>query len=373
MTLRIAGLMLAAMFVAGQPAHAVAQMSRVSGQVIEDGTNTPVADARVFVVLDDQRAAPDGSPQETSSDRNGLYRFDTLPPGRYRVAAQKDGFAPAMAPSTMRMVEVEAGQVLEDVTVSLRRGGALSGHVLDPQGQPIANAGVTALLKRLNQNDQPAAALTPLGAPLLMPSGQGETNGLGEFRIFGLSPGEYLIVATARSKFGGAATQPSSATTMAATYFPGTPDVSAAQPLAVESGQTVSDITIPLVSVAAFTVSGVVVDAAGAPVANAMVMLMGGRSGADFLLSMVAGPPLMSQSDAGGRFTFGEVPAGVYTVRADTGGIASFVTETFGIDRDGTPRTDPSQPQPAREPGTLEVSVDNADVGDLRIVVAGSR
>ena len=160
---------------------------------------------------------------------------------------------------------------------------------------------------------------------------------------------------------------------MAATYFPGTPDVSAAQPLAVESGQTVSDITIPLVSVAAFTVSGVVVDAAGAPVANAMVMLMGGRSGADFLLSMVAGPPLMSQSDAGGRFTFGDVPAGVYTVRADTGGIASFVTETFGIDRDGTPRTDPSQPQPAREPGTLEVSVDNADVGDLRIVVAGSR
>jgi hypothetical protein len=352
-------------------------MSQVSGQVIEDGTNTPVADARVFVIQDGERAAPDGSPPDTLSDRNGRYRFDTLPPGRYHIAAQKDGFAPPMDPSTMQSVEVAAGQVLDDVTVSLRRGGAFSGRVLDPQGQPIANVGVTALLKRLNQNDPPAG-VAPSGAPLLMPSGQGQTNDLGEFRIFGLWPGDYVIVATAQSKFGGAATQPSAATTTTATYFPGTPDVSAAQPLTVQSGQTVSDLTIPLVSVAAFKVSGVVVDAAGNPVANAMVMLMGGQGGTDVLLSLVIGlgPPLMRQSDAGGRFTFGAVPAGAYTLRTDAGlggiGAVGF-TDTFGFDSDGTPRGDPSRPKPAREPGMIDVTVENSDVDDLRIVVAGSQ
>jgi hypothetical protein len=372
MTLRVASLMLVGSLVASQPAHAVAQMAQVSGQVIEDGTNIPVANARVFVVFDDERAAVDGNPPDTLSDRDGRYRFDMLPPGRYHIAAQKDGFAPPMDPSTMKVVEITDRQVLDDVTVILRRGGAFSGHVVDAQGRPIANVGVTALLKRLNQVDPPAGA-APFGAPLLMPSGQGETNDLGEFRIFGLWPGEYVIVANVRSPFGGAATASSSATVTTATYFPGTTDVSAAQPLAVESGQTVSDLTIPLVSVPAFKVSGVVVDAAGNPVANAMVMLMSGRGGTDFLLSLVMGP-LMSPSDASGRFSFGAVPAGTYTVRADIGGVGFFgVTDTFGFDGDGTPRSGPGQSKPAAEPGTIELSVDNADVSDLRIVVAGSQ
>ena len=318
MTLQIASLTLVGTLVASQPPQAVTQMSRVSGQVIEDGTNTPVADARVFVVLDDERAAPDGSPPEALSDRDGRYQFDMLTPGRYHIAAQKDGFAPPMDPSTMQIFEVAAGQVLDGLTVSLRRGGAFAGRVLDPQRQPIANVGVTALLKRLSRNDQPAGVATS-GPPLLMPSGQGQTNDLGEFRISGLWPGEYVIVAAAQSTFGGAATQPAAATTTAATYFPGTADVSAAQPVAVQSDETVSDLIIPLVSVPAFKISGVVVDGAGAPVANAMVMLMGGQRGTDLLLSLVVGPPLMSQSDAGGRFTFGDVPAGAYTLRADAG------------------------------------------------------
>jgi hypothetical protein len=373
-TLQIASLTLVGTLVASQPRQAVAQMSRVSGQVIEDGTNTPVADARVFVVLNDERAAPDGFPPEALSDRDGRYQFDMLTPGRYHIAAQKDGFAPPMDPSTMQFFELAAGQVLDGLTVSLRRGGAFAGRVLNPKGQPIANAGVTALLKRLNRTDQPAGVASS-GPPLLMPSGQGQTNDLGEFRIFGLWPGEYVIVATAQSKFGAAATQPSAATTTTATYFPGTADVSAAQPVAVQSDETVSDLIIPLVSVAAFKVSGVVVDAGGAPVANAMVMLMGGQRGIDLLLSLVVGPPLMSQSDAEGRFTLGDVPAGAYTLRADAGigaGIGAFgFTDTFGIDVDGTPRGDPSRPKPAREPGTIEVTVDNADVSDLRIVVTG--
>ena len=170
MTLQFASLALMATLLTGQVPQASPEMTRVSGQVIEDGTNTPVAGARMFVLPDDERAAADGFLPEAFSDRDGHYRFDSLPAGRYHIAAQKDGFAPPMDPSTMQMFEVAAGQVLDGLTVSLRRGGAFAGRVLDPQGQPIANVGVTALLKRLNRSDPPAGVLVrPANAHAVRP------------------------------------------------------------------------------------------------------------------------------------------------------------------------------------------------------------
>jgi protocatechuate 3,4-dioxygenase beta subunit len=314
-----------------------------------------------------------GDPPASMSDRDGRYQFDALPAGRYRIAAQKAGFAPPMDPSTMQMLEVAAGQVIDGVTVSLRKGGVITGRVLDPLGQPLADVSVTALLKRLNTSDQPIGPIWN-GAPLLMPSGQGQTSDLGEFRIFGLWPGDYVIMATLQRPFD-VATSSTASTTITSTFFPGTADVSAAQPVEVRSGETVNDVTIQLVTVPSFQVSGIVVDKAGAPVAGAMVMLMDAPHGTDSLLSLTMGPRGIIQSDASGRFTLGDVPAGSYTLRADdgggAGGIGGFFTASFGIDSGGTPRGDPNRPTPSLEPGTIEVTVDNANVSDLKIVVPG--
>ncbi len=340
---------------ASQLPQPVTPMGQVSGQVIEDGTNALVAGARVFVILE-ERFAPADPPPASVTDEDGRYHFDALPAGRYRIAAQKTGFAPPMEPSTMAMFELSAGQVLDGLTVSLQRGGVITGRVLDQFGKPLVDVGVTALLKRLHLNDRPAG-LSSSGAPLLMPSGQDQTNDLGEFRILGLPPGEYVIAASPRSDF---------------TFFPGTPDVSAAQPVSVLSGETVSALTIQLVAVPAFRVSGVVVDGVGAPVAGVTVMLMTAPRGTDFLVSLAMGAPRMSQSDASGAFTFGDVAAGSYTLRAAGFGGIFAATDNFGIDIDGTPRADPIRPTPALEPGTLDVTIDTANVSDLRIVVAGA-
>ena len=277
----------------------------------------------------------------------------------------------------MQMFEVFAGQVLDGLTVSLRRGGVITGRVLDPDGRPLAEVGVTALLKRLTTNDQPEGPIAP-GSPLLLPSGQNQTNDLGEFRICGLSAGEYVVAANPRSDFSGASTSSPATTMMTSTFFPETADVSAARPVTVQTGETVSDLTLRLATVPAFQVSGVVVDEAGAPVECVMVMLMSGRRGTDSLLALTMGPG-MSQSDANGRFTFGDVSAGSYTLRADRNLGFFGVTDDFVIDGGGTPRAAPSRPRlaptqgTAGMPATINVTVTNANISDLKLVVPRSQ
>jgi protocatechuate 3,4-dioxygenase beta subunit len=341
-------------------------VARVSGQAIEEGTDRPVADANVFVVLDGGVPSPDSFLPSSVTDRNGRYHLDGLPAGRYRIGAHKTDFEPPMEPSTMQMFEVSGGQVLDGLIVPLRRGASITGRVLDSRGQPLAEAIVMALLKRLHSSDRPGGPASS-GAPLLMPAGQSQANRLGEFRISGLLPGDYVIAANAPPAFAGNAAS-SAATIMTSTFFPGTADVSAAQPVTVQSKETVSDLMIRLVTVAVFQLSGVVVDESGAPVSDVMVMLMDGRRGIDSLLALNFGPRGMSPTDSGGRFIIGDVPSGSYTLRAETAGGFFGITDDFIIDGEGTPRGlgGPKRDQP---PGIIEVLVENANITNLRIVV----
>ena len=89
MTLLFAGLT-AATLVANQ-LPPVAQMARVSGQAIEDGTNTPVAGARVIVLLEAEPTTRAGAAPEAVTDRDGRFSFDALPAGiRRQMTSAKE-------------------------------------------------------------------------------------------------------------------------------------------------------------------------------------------------------------------------------------------------------------------------------------------
>lgn len=281
----------------------------VSGRVLEDGSHTPIAGAQVTLMPSPSRRLPGPFRDRLRmviTDSEGRYEFADLEAGPYQLSVQKAGFAPLSGPASPGM-NLQAGERRNDVNVTLQRGGVIAGRVLDETGEPLVDARVMAMQKPGSRD----GVSMPYGFSI--PAGPGaQTNDLGEFRLFSLPPGEYYVQAMSRSDFGGASAP--RGTTMLPTYFAGTSDPDAAQPIAVGAGQTADGVVIRMISAPAFRVSGTVLDDRGRPVVNAMVRLMPDRPAARPMFMMA--PWSQSRTDTSGTFTINNVTNGTYTLLA---------------------------------------------------------
>jgi len=283
---------------------------RIAGRVMAEGTNTPIAGARIMLMPSGRPAGPMGMPPLAVTDVNGRFVIEGVAAGEYHVNVQKAGFAPISDPTEPPpTITVAAGQSLDNVDFRLQKGGAITGRVIDANGEPVPEVSIMAMRRF------PASAAGDRLFPAPVQGGQ-LTNDIGEFRVSGLAPGEYFIAATAGafSPFGGMNVAPaaagSSRTRTATTYYPGTADQNAAGAIIITPGAEVGNIVFALQTVPAFNVAGIVVDEAGSPIAHAMVMLM-----SDPRLGMF-GPAGSAQSQDDGRFIIGGVAAGTYHVTA---------------------------------------------------------
>jgi hypothetical protein len=303
-----------------QAAASTQATGRIAGRIVADGTNTPVAGARI-VLLPSMPPRPTAAgrpiipmwrPFQAQSDEDGRFVIEQVEPGTYRLEVQKTGFAPVGVEGRGATTEVASGKTT-DVRLALHKGGVIAGKVLDAQGEPLADIRLMAMRRM----ERPAGMPAPAGSAfLLVPapfSGQQQTNDLGEYRIAGLAPGEYYVAAMPNGamSFGGPGS-PASSTGKAntATYYPGTNDQAAATPIKVTAGETIYNIVFSMQSAPAFRISGLVVDENGAPVNGAMVMLMPARP------MPLMGPPGHATSGEDGRFTFTDVPSAAYRVNA---------------------------------------------------------
>lgn len=363
MQLLLAGFVIAVSLQTAQPAP----NGRVSGIVVDENGSAPVAGARVSIAPADRPPTEEQAPwPEAITGPGGRFAFAAIPPGRYAIAAHKEGFALPMDDSMFPIVEVAADAEIADVVITMRRGGVITGVVLDPTGRPLAGASAMALLKRLETNSRSTAA--PSGresladrTAVLMPLGFGETNERGEFRIDGLPSGDYLVAASA-SDAGG------SSPVTGTTYFPSTGDQSAAEPVRVQAGSTRANIDVRLALTGVFQVSGVVVDESGTPIPNAFVVLLPDlRDDASFAALMTETHRSV-QADANGAFLIAGVPSGAYVLDTGMGGIDG-VSRSILIDDHGNPRADPRPVNSPLAPGATAVAVKDADVTDIILVV----
>ena len=127
-------------------------------------------------------------------------------------------------------IELGDGQTVDKITIALPRGSVLGGRVTDEFGEPVANASVSAWRYAFAG-----------GARRMVPA-QGAnasdtTDDQGQFRLFGLPPGEYYISAMLRSG-GPEVTDPMGELLgYAATYYPGTTNIAEAQRITLAVSQ----------------------------------------------------------------------------------------------------------------------------------------
>ena len=359
---------------------------RIAGRVTVEGTDTAVTGVRIMLMPVGRLMRPPerprpigpmGPPPQAITDQDGRFAFERIFAGTYTVDAQKTGFVSFNQPGQRHTVDVVARRAVA-LDLQLQKGAVVSGRVLDPSGEPMADVSIMAM-RRIPTSPG-------VTTPRLMPAGPGaQTNDIGEFRLPGLAAGEVFIVAMPRgqSPFGGPGVTPSNGnakTTITATFYPGTADQQAAQPIAVAAGAEVGNISFTMQSAPAFRISGIVVDENGDPVSGAMVMLMNDpRSG------MFLGPGGGGQSRDDGRFTIGEVPPGSYRLSASipirmngAGGGGSFVSfgsggtivsggAAVGAVSGGVAGGATGGPGGTDQP--TDVTVTDADVSGVRVVV----
>jgi len=115
--------------------RAVPQFARISGRVIEEGTNAPLSGVRVTAILMERGpivSSPIGPPPQTLTAGDGVT-YSMFHLAGIRIDAQKAGFASPLAdPSAFRTFELAAGQSLVGLNISMPKSAVIAGQILDP-------------------------------------------------------------------------------------------------------------------------------------------------------------------------------------------------------------------------------------------------
>jgi hypothetical protein len=292
---------------------------RIRGRVMAIDAAVPIRRAQVRVT------GQDIAPKAAFTDAEGRFEFRDLPAGRFTLQASKTGFVTVQYGQTRpfeqgKTIELADKQSLDNADIAMPRGGVIAGRIVDEFGDPLPDAAVTAMRQSWSNGRR---RLVP------SPGRIAQTNDLGQFRIFGLPPGDYVVSATLRSGgnplldmevgmvngtfttgvLGAPATEPKSG--YASTYYPGTASVAEAQKISLGVAQELSGTDFSLLPVRLAKVTGLVVGSDGKPAEGSAVMLVPSQRDLAGMFS-----PTTARSGRDGTFTLNSVPPGDYNLQA---------------------------------------------------------
>ncbi len=293
----------------------------ISGVVVAAETGRPLRFVRVMATAGE---LADGG-RVTSTDENGRFELTELPAGSYSLSASKVGyitvnFGQRRPLRSGKPIALRDGQRVGGIDFRLPRGSAITGRVIDQDGEPLVRATVRALRARTMQ-----------GESRVEPGASAQTDDRGQFRIYGLAPGNYYVSVMAntgdlrRAVMGGGGNRTivletagdqdeEDNLTYAPTYYPGVATLADAMQVTVPLAQDVAGIDFALQIVTAAHVTGNVLGSNGA-VGGAIVMLI-----PDDLRMAGGGQSYSARANRDGTFSISNVPPGRYLAVARTGG-----------------------------------------------------
>jgi protocatechuate 3,4-dioxygenase beta subunit len=333
----------------------------LTGTVVRSDLSTPIAGAQIVAA---RVGGPIAEYKTTTTDAGGRFALRELAAGSYRIYADHENYLRAefgrrLAGATGVAVSVVDAQTGAPIVITMTPPGVIAGRVLD-HGRPARQVVVRAHKPSFID-----------GTRYLNVVAWAQTDDRGEFRLFGLAPGSYVVSAT---PFGHAriagdtlatpvipsiangntnrAVVPLSPETLdpaalddavyLAAFHPGTTDPTAALPIDVRAGDVVSGITVSIARARPFKVTGRV---AGAP-AGVGAAIRVGVSSRDSSQSSVA-----SVESTDGVFELTGVPPGRYVLTA---------------------QTQPGQAGAARVAASTSIEVIDRDLGDIALTLVAS-
>jgi hypothetical protein len=278
----------------------------LGGIVVDRHSRMPIRSAVVRLNQPDGR----GLSRTVTADGEGRFTFADLPGGEYVLSSTRSGFLPTTLGEQRRggpgsPIAISDGEVRNDIEIPLSRGGVISGRVVDEHGEPVPAVQVTAQHHRLEA-----------GKRVLRPAFSDRTDDRGDYRLFMLAAGDYIVSAEPnplQMMMGGplatmpplAAPRPVSGAI--ATYYPNSTTPALARPVTVVEGRETARVNITLAAGKLARVRGRAFTGSGEPFARAVVILQTRIGG--LLPSIVRG---MTRED--GSFELLDVLPGEYIV-----------------------------------------------------------
>ena len=288
-------------FASAQESAPTAHASSITGTVVKEPGSQPLKKVLVQVVAENQK---EGGNYTASTDADGRFHIENVVPGRYRIFIERTGFVGVNGhglKSDVNVFTVQAGQAVEDLLFRMLPTAVISGRITDEDGDPMSGVRVVAQKKKPGKSTRESV-------------GTEATNDLGEYRLAGLFPGQYWIVAMPPLDFRDYEKQEKSSagggqpdTRYVNTYYPGTYDAMQASAVTLKAGDEMP-VNFTLVPARTYRVRGIVTG------------VTAGQKPSVELVSKAGDSYRANASEVGpdGQFEVRGVAPGSYVVRAST-------------------------------------------------------
>ena len=174
-----------------------AALCTVSGRAVTAAEGSPLQWARVTLVQEHAGRHP--LMYAATSDANGHFTLKDATPGRYNFRATRNGYVDQSYRSDGTgdgaVLSLRPRQEVADVIFRLISAAVITGRVTNEDGAPMARARVLTL-RRATEEEMIEQGL-PVSKKLDVTAVAGAlTDDRGQYRIFGLEPGEYYLTVT---------------------------------------------------------------------------------------------------------------------------------------------------------------------------------